>query len=235
MVTRLRNVFCYLFCFPWMVGCGVERSSDGLGLGLRGPVSSVCGDGVVEGTEVCDEGIHNSNNQIEGCRLDCTYLSCGEEAYAALDSLGSAGCVEHVIWEGDIRIETATDLQVYKNVTRVMGNVVIGGHLNATVNLPNLREIGGNLWVWDSSVLLDFSFATLEVIGANLLIRNNTQLRDFSLEGLGKIGGSLTVVYNPVLPTCAAKWFSDGLGSHNILGAVEIKNNKPDDCSGSIL
>ena len=39
---------------------------------------AVCGDGVVEGAEACDEGDENSNTAPNGCREDCTAAGCGD-------------------------------------------------------------------------------------------------------------------------------------------------------------
>jgi cysteine-rich repeat protein len=39
----------------------------------------VCGDGVVNGEEACDDGAENSDTQPDACRTDCRDPSCGDE------------------------------------------------------------------------------------------------------------------------------------------------------------
>ncbi len=41
-------------------------------------IPSVCGDGVVEQAEECDDGLDNSDTQPDACRTDCSAASCGD-------------------------------------------------------------------------------------------------------------------------------------------------------------
>lgn len=38
----------------------------------------ICGDGVVEGTEECDDGDENSNTEADACRENCQEAECGD-------------------------------------------------------------------------------------------------------------------------------------------------------------
>ncbi len=38
----------------------------------------ICGDGVVEGTEECDDGDDNSNTEADACRENCQEADCGD-------------------------------------------------------------------------------------------------------------------------------------------------------------
>lgn len=42
------------------------------------PAISGCGNGILEGTEACDDGAANSNSRPDGCRTDCTAARCGD-------------------------------------------------------------------------------------------------------------------------------------------------------------
>jgi hypothetical protein len=44
--------------------------------GSGGP--AVCGDGLVQGDEVCDQGAANSDTRANACRTDCTQSRCGD-------------------------------------------------------------------------------------------------------------------------------------------------------------
>jgi cysteine-rich repeat protein len=43
-----------------------------------GYVPTVCGDGIVTGLEVCDDGQNNSDTAPDACRTDCTEPICGD-------------------------------------------------------------------------------------------------------------------------------------------------------------
>ncbi len=48
-------------------------------LGIAFPTEPVCGDGVTNGDEECDDGINgNSDTRPDACRTDCTLPSCGD-------------------------------------------------------------------------------------------------------------------------------------------------------------
>ncbi|MBU6162954.1 MAG: hypothetical protein KGO50_17740, partial [Myxococcales bacterium] len=44
--------------------------------GSGGP--AVCGDGVVQGDEACDQGAANSDTRANACRTDCSQAGCGD-------------------------------------------------------------------------------------------------------------------------------------------------------------
>lgn len=45
---------------------------------VDGAADPVCGDGVIEGTEACDDGLENSDIAPDACRSDCTLPRCGD-------------------------------------------------------------------------------------------------------------------------------------------------------------
>jgi len=42
------------------------------------PVDGVCGDGIVDADEECDDGDDNSDTEADACRTDCTFATCGD-------------------------------------------------------------------------------------------------------------------------------------------------------------
>ncbi|HWV36919.1 MAG TPA: hypothetical protein VN033_00405 [Vulgatibacter sp.] len=48
------------------------------GVGGAGGVGAVCGDGVVDEGEACDDGAANSDLLADACRTDCTLARCGD-------------------------------------------------------------------------------------------------------------------------------------------------------------
>jgi hypothetical protein len=56
--------------------CADDRGPDGSDAsGNQSTTQAVCGDGVVESPEACDEGAENSDVAPDACRTDCT-LPC---------------------------------------------------------------------------------------------------------------------------------------------------------------
>jgi cysteine-rich repeat protein len=80
-----------------MAGAGGDGGHGGAGGEGGGPQEPVCGDGVREGDEACDDGEDNSDTRPDACREDCTLPRCGD---GVLDSneaclLGSStACLE---------------------------------------------------------------------------------------------------------------------------------------------
>ncbi len=48
------------------------------GLCVAPAMAQVCGDGVVDAGEACDDGVNNSDVTADACRTDCTIASCGD-------------------------------------------------------------------------------------------------------------------------------------------------------------
>ncbi len=73
--------------FAWLVvggitllGCGDDGGGDNDNGNENGNDNGtvLCGDGVVEGTEECDEGAANSDSTPDACRTDCREPFCGD-------------------------------------------------------------------------------------------------------------------------------------------------------------
>lgn len=89
--------FTILFGVFLFVGCGPSRSTPGDDsgvddadvlndaqpgvdrvVGLDVQVVAECGDGIVQGSEECDDGAQNSDTLPNACRTDCTLPRCGD-------------------------------------------------------------------------------------------------------------------------------------------------------------
>jgi len=216
----------------WFVmGCGTAfDSADGNGgMVAEGPVS-VCGNGVLEPSEECDDGSFNRNDTIEGCRRDCTRLVCGDAFFAGFNGKGEVSCIPHVVFEGDARIDGVEALEGLDGYTQIEGNLVFIDSLPDQVSLAGLREIRGSLWVWNTTTLRTLKVQKLERVGGDILFRNNSDLQELSLESLQEVGGNLAIAFNARLPTCVAWDISRQVGEGNVQGVIKIEANKPDSC-----
>lgn len=63
MKNKFKLAVC--FCFLAVFGCGIS-------------FSIICGNGVKEGLEQCDNGQNNSDTKPNACRTDCTLPVCGD-------------------------------------------------------------------------------------------------------------------------------------------------------------
>ena len=213
-----------------VAGCGSLPGENSAELQEDHVAWEICGDGVLQSGEVCDDGDNNSDSRIGACRSDCSYLICGPTAYEALGLEGTTYCAEDLIYQGNARLENYSDIKNVDEYTRIEGNLVIAGAAVSTLTLENLRRIDGNLWIWDTGALENFEFASLEEIGGDILIRNNNKLADFGMGKLRSVGGNIAISFNSALPTCTAEDFTDFVGPGNIVGAVKIEGNKSDSC-----
>lgn len=107
-----------------------------------------------------------------------------------------------VVVEGDINpYGHVTDLQVFKNLEAVGGNIWFENHnIKNFKGLEKLRSIGGYLGVWDNPDLENFQgLENLQTIGKALSVENNDSLVSFEgLEQLTEIGrpsSDITGVY----------------------------------------
>jgi len=76
-----------------------DDGTEGTGSDGEGSARPVCGDGVVEGLEACDDGPDNSDTAPDACRSDCTLPRCGDavvdtaEACDDGDAAETDGCL----------------------------------------------------------------------------------------------------------------------------------------------
>jgi len=216
----------------WLVmGCGTAFDSvDGDGsIVAEGPVF-ICGNGVLEPSEECDDGAFNRNDTIEGCRRDCTRLVCGAAFFAGFNEEGEVSCIPHVVFEGNARIDGEEAIRRLDGYTLIEGNLVIIDSLPYEVSLVGLREVRGSLWVWDTRDLEALKLQELARVGGDILFRNNSDLQELFLQNLQEVGGNLAIAFNARLPTCVAWDISRQVGEGNVQGVIKIEANKSDSC-----
>ena len=61
-----------------LFGCGDDSGGDGGDAGQNNTSVTLCGNGVKEGAEACDNGEQNSDTRADACRSDCTLPRCGD-------------------------------------------------------------------------------------------------------------------------------------------------------------
>jgi cysteine-rich repeat protein len=98
----------------YYVGYGIEDDFDGPLIGMPVPYS-VCGNGIVEPAEQCDDG--NDDNQ-DGCNVICLFPICGNglvEEFEECDNYGqdTTGCTKDCLYIrcGNKIVETANGEQ----------------------------------------------------------------------------------------------------------------------------
>ncbi len=165
--------------------------------------------------------------------------SAGASTSTGSDSSGSggtagAGCgptpAPGTVLEGDLVLSTPGDVAAAQAYAEVTGNlevspglqvlelpnlVAIGGDIRfeslslVTLFLPNLRTLGGELWLYLNMELLEADFRNLERVGESIYIHRNIALRSIQLFSLESIGGVPVSDPTPIefsaqlaLPTC---------------------------------
>jgi cysteine-rich repeat protein len=92
----MRTTLWLLLCLT-VLACGDNDGGDKTASDpdTPGDAAPVCGDGVIEGTEQCDDGDGNSDT-ADACRLDCRPAGCGD----GVKDTGE-GCDDGNNWGGD--------------------------------------------------------------------------------------------------------------------------------------
>ena len=121
----------------------------------------------------------------------------------ALVALLMGGCGGSLrTFEGDVRIESAEDLEEYLDYERVDGRVTIMAPGVVGISWPALQEISGDLWIWDNTALKGLNLSGLTRVESNVLVRNNLSLVGFDMSALVYVGGSFSFAYNALLAPC---------------------------------
>ncbi len=68
-------------CVFWLVvggGCGDDQSNSNVNSNVNNANQRVCGNGLLEDGEQCDNGSENSDSVVDACRTDCRTAYCGD-------------------------------------------------------------------------------------------------------------------------------------------------------------
>ncbi len=68
----------FVLCAAAACGDDSAATADGGTNGNDSGVEVECGNGIVEGSEECDDGLSNSDTEPDACRANCTEASCGD-------------------------------------------------------------------------------------------------------------------------------------------------------------
>jgi hypothetical protein len=114
-----------------------------------------------------------------------------------------SGCGDNLkTFEGDLRIETVSQLEKYRDYERIDGRLTITDPAVLGLSWPGLVEITGDLWIWDNARLRGFNLSGVERVGGSILVRNNVELVGFDMSSLESVGGTFSFAYNSRLAVC---------------------------------
>ncbi|MED5464112.1 MAG: hypothetical protein VX699_05635 [Myxococcota bacterium] len=105
-------------------------------------------------------------------------------------------------YEGDLRIESVSQLERYRDYERIDGRLTITDPAVLGLSWPGLVEITGDLWIWDNARLRGFNLSGVERVGGSILVRNNVELIGFDMSSLQSVGGAFSFAYNSQLAVC---------------------------------
>jgi hypothetical protein len=128
-------------------------------------------------------------------------------------SVSSAACADmsgtsppERVLSGSASIAGESDVASLQQYEEITGDLEIRAPGLASLELPRLRRVGENLWIYQNSALMDLSgLQNLIEVGGNIGIGNNDALESLhGLEGLDTAPGDLGVAHNPALTSLAA-------------------------------
>jgi hypothetical protein len=132
---------------------------------------------------------------------------------------------------GDYTVSNTLQLTALVGYSIVTGHLTIEGDLETLDGLECLSQIGGDLTVWQTTLLPDVDgLISVYYVGGNLQIGQvfvgNAALENLDgLVHLTTLDGDLSVVMNPVLPTCAAEELEQQLIDNGWTGTSSIWGN----------
>lgn len=150
----------------------------------------------------------------------------GGASTAGRDSGGAGGeeacdgdaSPEGLVYEGDLTIASAEDLEAAKRYSSVAGDLIVnaaevelplltrvGGDVGSSgtvhLRLPNLREVGGEIYYYLDGDIVTLDFRSLERVGGQVYIHRNLALRELQLDSLREAEGC-QISANTELPDC---------------------------------
>ncbi len=77
MTVRRTLCGCVIVVF-WAAGCGDDGGDNTNNQNNGNTKQSICGDGILDPQEACDDGTQNSDTEPDRCRTDCRLPACGD-------------------------------------------------------------------------------------------------------------------------------------------------------------
>ena len=113
------------------------------------------------------------------------------------------------VYEGEVRIESASDLAVLDGVTVVSGDLQITADDITELTLNSLESVEGDLWIRYNTRLTSLTMNNLASVSGGLSIAQNERLASLNLNALRSVGGSFAISYNCKLPSFRADAIED--------------------------
>lgn len=123
---------------------------------------------------------------------------------------------------GDVTIGDATDAAALRGVDEIGGDLVVDGAALERLELPELRRLGGSLVVWRAPDLATVSVPALEEVGGDVSLYDLDAFDSFAgFSALTTVGGSLSVTRVPLVRDFAGLEGLEGLGDELYLYHLE--------------
>jgi hypothetical protein len=117
-----------------------------------------------------------------------------------------------------------------REVTKVMGDLIVEATGLTSLSLPELITVGGHLWFRvGNNALTSFSLPALTNVGEFLGVSQNDALTSFDLPALTRVGTILMVNRNAALPQCLVDALMEQVEVEIIEGIDTVDNNT--DCT----
>lgn len=106
---------CVCTCVFALVACGDDSTGGNNQPGNNNNSQDLCGDGVLDSGEQCDDGTANSDVAPDACRTDCRFAYCGDGVIdngevCDTDDLDQATCQSESFTKGDISCDDQCQL-----------------------------------------------------------------------------------------------------------------------------
>ncbi len=159
------------------------------------------------------------------CEQDCECDNCGCADGGGDTDAGLAGC-----FDGSHTIQNSFDAEFIAPYTCIIDDLTINAPGLASLDLPNLKTIGGNLTVRETDLQDLDGLTNLESVGGYVGIFSNDLLQNLDgLSSLQTVGGNLSIKENVSL-TCNPAALEAQI---DVAGTTTICENAPGDGCGA--
>jgi hypothetical protein len=128
---------------------------------------------------------------------------------------------------GDLALASPDDVALVAGRRAVTGGVFLTGDALLTIELPQLRSIGGTLRAANAPALEHVSCERLAHIGGDVSFNALPALVDIDLPTIAHVGGSIAITDNPALPQRAVERVVVRLSRKGFAGPVISGGNAP--------
>jgi len=156
-----------------------------------------------ETTTSASPGEANSSDASGSEASSSEGVDLGEDTGTCEDELSTP---TGTVFEGDVVLATADDVQLAAGYREITGSLYVATSFAGPLVLPNLRHVGGDVWVEATiddelidSNITELRLPALETIGSSLWIYLNASLQSLDLRRLERIGSRFWVYRNLTL------------------------------------